>query len=138
MAWRRANRPRFLVQGYPADIEQARTFERLVTTPKWVLFLNCRDETMLKRLVRQQRRQMDAAKAKSPRGPKPGDVAAPDFQAARQIVADFRDQALPLIEYYKSPLGIPLRAVSTDDHGTTWNDVYEEARLCCVDHRRGG
>ena len=143
-AWRRANRPRFLVCGYPADLDQARAFEQLTgrPRPKWVLYLDCQPGTMVKRLVRQQRRNAgrgSKCKARHP-GAARGDrdkgseeeSLANSFMMARQIVEDFQKQAVPLVNYYMTTVGVPVRTVSTDGHGTTWNDVYEEARLCCV------
>lgn len=94
---------------------------------------------MVKRLVRQQRRhaqgEPNSKKQVSSvigRVGREEEMHIASFKVARQIVDGFQRQAVPLVNYFMKSGGVAVRTVATDGHGTTWNDVYEEARLCCV------
>nr|KAJ3418359.1 bifunctional uridylate/adenylate kinase [Polyrhizophydium stewartii] len=76
---------RFLVDGFPRQMDQALKFEELVCESKIVLYFECPEEEMLKRLLK--------------RGETSGRVDD-NIESIRKRFETFRDTSYPVIEYY--------------------------------------
>ncbi|KAI8613878.1 adenylate kinase-domain-containing protein [Chytriomyces sp. MP71] len=77
---------RFLVDGFPRAIDQGQKFEEEVVKAKMVLYYECPEEEMLKRLMR--------------RGETSGRVDD-NIESIKKRFVTFRDTSYPVIEMYK-------------------------------------
>ncbi|RKO90276.1 adenylate kinase-domain-containing protein, partial [Blyttiomyces helicus] len=77
---------RFLIDGFPRKMDQALKFEEEVCPSKFVLYFECPEEEMLKRLLK--------------RGETSG-RADDNIESIRKRFATFRDTSYPVIEHYE-------------------------------------
>lgn len=98
-----------LIDGFPRAMDQAIEFERLVTVCKFVLFFQCDDEVMIKRLLK--------------RGVTSG--RADDVEdVVKRRLATFATVTMPVVEYYRE-CG-KLREIESNH--SSIEDVYERSR----------
>ncbi|KAI8801985.1 adenylate kinase-domain-containing protein [Cladochytrium replicatum] len=84
-AMRKNGGTRFLVDGFPRALDQALKFEEVVCESKFVLYFECPEEEMLKRLLK--------------RGETSGRVDD-NIESIKKRFVTFRDTSYPVIEYY--------------------------------------
>ena len=77
---------RFLVDGFPRKMDQALKFEEKVTKAKFVLFFDCPEEEMLKRLLK--------------RGETSGRVDD-NIESIKKRFETFRETSYPVVEFYE-------------------------------------
>ncbi|KAI8849555.1 adenylate kinase-domain-containing protein [Chytridium lagenaria] len=84
-AMKKSASKRFLIDGFPRAMDQAEAFEREVIKNKLVLYFECPEEEMLKRLLK--------------RGETSGRIDD-NIESIRKRFATFRDTSYPVIEHY--------------------------------------
>ncbi|KAK9861229.1 hypothetical protein WJX84_010464 [Apatococcus fuscideae] len=77
---------RFLVDGFPRALDQAKTFERTVCLPRLVLFFDCPLETMEERLLS--------------RGKTSG-RSDDNAETIKKRFKTFQEQSIPVVDYYE-------------------------------------
>jgi UMP-CMP kinase len=85
-AMKESKKSRFLIDGFPRKMDQALKFEEKVCESKFVLFFDCPEEEMLKRLLK--------------RGETSGRVDD-NIESIRKRFQTFRETSYPVIEHYK-------------------------------------
>jgi UMP-CMP kinase len=81
-----SKKTRFLIDGFPRKMDQAEAFERNVIPSEFVLYFECPEEEMLKRLLK--------------RGETSGRVDD-NLESIRKRFKTFRDTSYPVIEEYQ-------------------------------------
>lgn len=94
-AMKESGKSRFLIDGFPRKMDQADAFESKIVESDFVLYFECPDDVMLKRLVK--------------RGETSGRVDDNE-ESIRKRFKTFHETSFPVIEYY-SKLG-RVRTVS--------------------------
>ncbi|RKP09476.1 adenylate kinase-domain-containing protein [Thamnocephalis sphaerospora] len=84
-AMQRSESKRFLIDGFPRAMDQAQKFEEVVVEGRAVLYFECPEEEMLRRLLK--------------RGTTSG-RADDNIESIRKRFTTFRDTSYPVIEYY--------------------------------------
>ncbi|KAI8928546.1 adenylate kinase-domain-containing protein [Entophlyctis helioformis] len=84
-AMKQSGAKRFLVDGFPRQMDQALKFEELICESKFVLYFECPEEEMLRRLLK--------------RGETSGRVDD-NIESIRKRFQTFRDTSYPVIEHY--------------------------------------
>jgi UMP-CMP kinase len=77
---------KFLVDGFPRELDQAKEFESLIGEPSHVLYFSCSEEVMLERLLE--------------RGKTSGRSDDNEESIQKRFVT-FKETSLPVIDYYK-------------------------------------
>ncbi|KAJ3105463.1 bifunctional uridylate/adenylate kinase [Phlyctochytrium planicorne] len=107
-AMQKSSSKRFLVDGFPRAMDQAEAFEKEVCKSKWVLYFECPEEEMLKRLMK--------------RGETSGRIDD-NIESIKKRFATFRDTSYPVIEHYGK-----LGKVKTVSCKNTVDGVYKETK----------
>ncbi|KAG0224649.1 hypothetical protein BGW42_004973 [Actinomortierella wolfii] len=99
---------RFLIDGFPRKMDQALEFERVVVPSKFILFFECPEEVMLKRLLK--------------RGETSG-RSDDNIESIRKRFRTFVDTSMPVIDHYAS-----LNKVHTVSCTDTPENVYAKVK----------
>jgi UMP-CMP kinase len=103
---------KFLIDGFPRKMDQALMFEKVVAPAKFVLYFECPEAEMLKRLMK--------------RGETSGRVDD-NIESIKKRFQTFRDTSYPVIEYYQEK-GL-VRQISCVD---TVDKVYNKTKSIIV------
>ncbi|KAJ3414957.1 hypothetical protein HDV05_005788 [Chytridiales sp. JEL 0842] len=107
-AMKKSNSNKFLIDGFPRAIDQAEKFEEEVCQSKMVLYFECPEEEMLRRLLK--------------RGETSGRVDD-NIESINKRFATFRDTSYPVIEKYDK-----LGRVKKVSCMNTVDNVYQETK----------
>lgn len=102
-----AGHGRFLVDGFPRKLDQARTFDTKVVASTFVLYLAAREDVMLQRLLE--------------RGKTSG-RADDNIESIRKRFRIFEDQSRPVIEYYRAQ-GKVIQVDATKTPDAVYDDI---------------
>ncbi|KAK5672516.1 hypothetical protein QVD99_001276 [Batrachochytrium dendrobatidis] len=101
--------PGFLIDGFPRAMDQALNFERVVGSPKFVLFLECPLNILEKRLVE--------------RGRTSG-RADDNIDTIRKRFITYHDESLPVIRYYTSKsIALKISSIRAPD------EVFDQVKV---------
>ncbi|KAI8374441.1 adenylate kinase-domain-containing protein [Radiomyces spectabilis] len=103
------NNTRFLVDGFPRKMDQAIKFEEVVVPSKMVLYFECPEEVMLKRLLK--------------RGESSG-RADDNIESIKKRFRVFKDTSFPVIEAYEKQ-----NKVTTVSCDMPVDQVYQEVKV---------
>ena len=99
---------KFLIDGFPRQMDQAVKFESDVCVSKFTLFFDCPEEVMLKRLLKR------------------GETSGRDddnIESIRKRFRTFREASYPVVEYYeKKGKVVHVKAVDTPER------VFEQVK----------
>ncbi|XP_072983603.1 UMP-CMP kinase 3-like isoform X3 [Typha latifolia] len=99
---------KFLIDGFPRNEENRAAFERVTKiVPEFVLFFECSEEEMEKRLLNRNEGRVDD-----------------NIETIRKRFKVFVESSLPVIEYYDSK-----GKVKKIDAGKTISDVFEDVKV---------
>ncbi|KAJ3037547.1 bifunctional uridylate/adenylate kinase [Rhizophlyctis rosea] len=84
-AMKESDKSRFLIDGFPRQMDQALTFERVVCPAKLVLFFDCTEEVMLQRLLK--------------RGETSG-RADDNIESIKKRFKTFVETSMPVVDYF--------------------------------------
>lgn len=109
-AMRASKKSKFLIDGFPRQMDQAVKFEETVCPSKFILFFDTTEETMLKRLLKR------------------GETSGRDddnIESIRKRFRTFEQTSMPVVDYF-AKLGKVVKVDASQDVAGVYEEVKEK------------